>query len=157
MKPVMIKNFYPSLAVVCVSVFFMTSCRTPKDLEYREFKNLNVEKIGFGASVLKVDLVYYNPNNFGLQLKTTDLDIYVDNNFLGHSSQDYQITIPKRGEFTLPVQVEVDMKNVMKNVMATLLGKEVLIRVEGKVKIGKANVYKSFPVKYESVQKFTLF
>ena len=151
------KRYLPLLTVIISYLFFMSSCRTPKDLEYREFKNLAVEKVGFGASTLKVDLVYYNPNNFGLQLKTTDLDIYVDNNFLGHSSQDYQISIPKRGEFTLPVQVEVDMKNVMKNVLATFLGKEVLIRVEGKVKIGKANVYKSFPVKYESVQKFSLF
>jgi LEA14-like dessication related protein len=146
-----------SFAAIAALLFSLSSCRAPKDLEYRDFKNLSVPKIGFGSTVLKVDLVYYNPNNFGLQLKTTDLDIYVDNNFFGHSSQDYQISIPKRGEFTLPIEVQVDMKNAFRNVLGTLLGKEVLVRVEGRVKIGKANVFKSFPVKYESVQKFNIY
>ena len=138
-------------------VIFTTSCQAPKDLVYRDFKNLKLEKVGFAATTLKVDLVYYNPNNFGLQLKYTDLDIYVNSNYLGHSSQDYQITIPRLSEFTMPLAIEVDMKNLMKNAFPTLLGKEVLIKVTGTVKLGKANVYKTFPVNYESVQIFSAF
>ncbi|MBK7122303.1 MAG: LEA type 2 family protein [Chitinophagaceae bacterium] len=91
-------------------VIFATACQAPKELVYRDFKNLKVEKVGFAATTLKLDLIYYNPNNFGMQLKYTDLDIYIDNNLLGHSSQDYQITIPKLSEFTMPLQIEVDMK-----------------------------------------------
>lgn len=151
------RKHLPFLSLALASLFMLSSCQSPKDLVYRDFKNLSVPKIGFGNTVLKVDLVYYNPNNFGLQLKTTELDIYVDNTYFGHSSQDFQVSIPKRAEFTLPIEVQVDMKNALKNVLGTLLGKEVLIRVEGKVKIGKANVFKSFPVNYESVQKFTIF
>lgn len=113
--------------------------------------------MGFAATTLKVDLVYYNPNNFGLQLKYTDLDIYVNNNYLGHSSQDYQITIPRLSEFTMPLAIEVDMKNLLKNAFPTLLGKEVLVKVTGTVKLGKANVFKTFPVNYEGVQIFSTF
>ena len=138
-------------------VIFTTSCQAPKDLVYRDFKNLKLEKVGFAATTLKVDLVYYNPNNFGLQLKYTDLDIYVNSNYLGHSSQDYQITIPRLAEFTMPLAIEVDMKNLLKNAFPTLLGKEVLIKVTGTVKLGKANVYKTFPVNYEGVQIFSAF
>ncbi|HMK05619.1 MAG TPA: LEA type 2 family protein [Ferruginibacter sp.] len=138
-------------------IFFLSSCRAPKELEYRDFKNLKVEKIGAASSMIKLDLVYYNPNNFGLQLKLTDLDIYVDNNYLGHSLQEYQIHIPKRGEFTLPVQVEVEMKNLLKNALSTFLGKDVTLKVTGKVTLGKANVYKIFPVNYEGVHKFSLY
>jgi LEA14-like dessication related protein len=138
-------------------IIFATSCQAPKELVYRDFKNLKVEKVGFAATTLKVDLVYYNPNNFGLQLKYTDLDIYVDNNYLGHSSQDYQITIPRLAEFTMPLAIEVDMQNLLKNALPTLLGKEVMVKVTGKVKLGKANVYKTFPVSYEGLQKFAIF
>ncbi len=137
--------------------FLATSCQSPKELVYRDFKNVKVEKAGFAATTLKVDLIYYNPNNFGLQLKYTDLDIFVDNNYLGHSSQDYQITIPKLAEFTLPIQIEVDMKNLLKNSLSSLLGKEVLVKITGTVKLGKANVYKTFPVNYEGLQKFSAF
>ena len=140
-----------------MTVFLATSCQAPKELVYRDFKNLKVDKIGFGATTLKVDLIYYNPNNFGLQLKYTDLDIYIDNNLLGHSSQDYQITIPRLAEFTMPLAIEVDMKNMLKNALPSLLGKNVMVKVTGTVKLGKANVYKTFPVNYEGVQNFSAF
>lgn len=143
--------------VVLLAIIFTSSCQSPKELVYRDFKNLKVDKVGFGSTTLKVDLIYYNPNNFGLQLKYTDLDIYINNNLLGHSAQDYQITIPKRGEFTLPLAIEVDMKNMLKNALPTLLGKDVMVKITGTVKLGKANVYKTFPVNYEGVQNFSTF
>ena len=104
--------FYPIISSVLLTIG--TSCQAPKELVYRDFKNLKVEKAGFSSTTLKLDLVYYNPNNFGLQLKYTDLDIYVDSNYLGHSSQDYQITIPRLSEFTLPLQIDVAMENLIK-------------------------------------------
>jgi len=148
-------RLYP-MAIILISVL-ATACQSPKELVYRDFKNVKVEKAGFAATTLKVDLIYYNPNNFGLQLKYTDLDIYVDNNYLGHSSQDYQITIPKLAEFTLPLAIDVDMKNLLKNSLSSLLGKEVMVKITGTVKLGKANVYKTFPVNYEGLQKFSAF
>lgn len=80
----------------------MSSCREPKELEYRDFKNLSSEKLSFSSSTFKLDLIYYNPNNFGLQLKRTDLDIFIDSNYLGHTEQDYQIDIPKEGNLLYP-------------------------------------------------------
>ncbi len=150
-----------SASLLCIILFgmlvFMSSCREPKDLEFREFKNLSVEKIGFVSSNLTVDLIYYNPNNFGLELNRTDLDIYLDSNFLGHSSQDFQVAIPKRDLFTVPLKVELDMKNLLKNGLSSLFKREVSIRILGKVKVGKAGVFKSFPVDYTTVQNIELF
>ena len=148
-------TFY--LLPLSLLIFLTTSCQAPKELVYRDFKNLKVEKAGFSSTTLKLDLVYYNPNNFGLQLKYTDLDIYVDSNYLGHSSQDYQITIPRLSEFTLPLQIDVAMENLIKNALPALLGKEVMLKVTGSVKLGKANVYKTFPVNYEGLQRFSVF
>ena len=133
------------------------SCSTPKDLVYKDFKNLSVDKMGFGASAIKMDLIYYNPNNFGLQLKRTDLDFYINWNFLGHSSQLLQITIPKRADFELPLQVDVDMKNIYKNAFTSLFSEEVTVKVTGRVTVGKANVFKSFPVDYEGKHRFSIF
>ena len=152
------KNTYLLYPFVFIIIFISaTSCQAPKDLIYREFKNMKIEKVGFASTTLKLDLIYYNPNNYGLQLKYTDLDIFLDNTYLGHSSQDYQISIPKLTEFSIPLSIEVDMKNLLKNALPTLFGKEVLVKVTGTVKLGKANVYKSFPVLYEGMQKFSVF
>ena len=116
-----------------------------------------MEKLGFSEANLKVDLVYYNPNNFGLELNRTDLDIYIDSNYLGHSSQDLQVAIPKRDVFTIPLKVDLDMKNLLKNGIIGLLNKQVNIRLLGKVKVGKGGVFKIFNVDYQTVQNLSLF
>jgi LEA14-like dessication related protein len=134
-----------------------TSCSTPKELEYRDFRNFSIDKMGFSATSIRMDVVYYNPNNFGLQLKSTDLDVYLDNNYLGHTVQEQFVSIPSREEFTVPIKMDVDMKNLLKNGFATLLSNEVNIKVTGSVKVGKGRLFKSFPVNYEGRQKFALF
>jgi hypothetical protein len=49
------------------------------------------------------------------------------------------------------------MQNIYKNAWNTLTGKEVLLRLTGKLKIGKANVFMSLPVNYETKETFSIF
>lgn len=147
-------RYYWILPVGIMLLF--VSCKEPKELEYRDFKNLSTEKIGFSRSTIKLDLVYFNPNNFGLELKRTDLDIFINGTYLGHTAQEHQIHIPRKGVFDLPLLIEVDMKNAYKNALPALFGQEVMVKVTGTVKLGKANIYKSFPVNYEGKQQFSL-
>jgi len=145
------------LLLFCILTLVLPACREPKSLEFKEFKNLSIDKLSFAGAALKVDLVYYNPNNFSLQLNRTDLDIFIDSTFLGHSSQDIQVAIPKRDVFTIPLKLDLDVKNLLKNGITSLLNKNVSVRVLGSVKVGKAGIYKSFPVDYTSIQNFSLF
>ena len=141
------------MLVLLLSIL-MTGCRIPKEFVYRDFKNFKLDNVGFASTKVKVDLVYYNPNNFGLQLKSTDLDVFIDGNYLGHTTQEFQIGISKLKDFTIPLAIDVDMKNVFKNGFATLFNKKVTVKVTGKVKVGKANVFRSFPVNYEGRHTF---
>lgn len=151
------KSNHPTLSNSIILTILLISCSTPKELEYRDFKNFTIDKLGFSATTIKMDLVYYNPNNFGLQLKTTELDIFLDNNYLGHSIQEQFVSIPRREDFAIPVKIDVDMKNLLKNGFATLLRNEVMVKVTGTVTVGKANIFKKFPVNYEGRQQFTIF
>jgi hypothetical protein len=49
------------------------------------------------------------------------------------------------------------MQSIFKNAWNTLIGKEVVVRLAGKVKVGKANVFMNFPVNYESKERFSFF
>ncbi len=149
-------NFKAIFAFLIVTTF-MTSCRTPKDLEFREFNGVKLDRLGFSASSLSVNLVYYNPNNFGLELNRTELDIFVDSVYLGHSSQILQVPIPKRDIFTVPLKIDLDMKNLLKNSLVSLFNKEVAIRTVGNVKVGKAGIYKNVKVDYSTRQQLSLF
>jgi LEA14-like dessication related protein len=145
------------IALYFLLVVAFLSCSSPKALEYQTYHNFKIDNLGFNNSSISLDLEYYNPNNFGMQLKNTDLDIFVNGNLLGHSYTDSLMRIPRRDTFNIPVKFNVDMQNVFKNVWNTLIGKEVLIRLSGKVRVGKANVFMSLPVEYESKQTFSLF
>jgi len=138
-------------------IMTILSCSSPKDLEYKTYHNFSIQKLGFNSTTIKLDLEYYNPNNFGMQLKNSDLDIFIDGNLLGHSSFDTLITIPRRNTFILPIKFDVDMQNIYKNAWSALTGKEVTVKLTGKLKIGKANVFMSLPVNYETKETFSMF
>ena len=138
-------------------IMALLSCSSPKALEYKTYHNFSINSLGYNKSSISLDLEYFNPNNFGMQLRKTDLDIFVNGNLLGHTSLDTLISIPRRDTFSIPIKFDVDMQNAFKNAWNTLLGKDVLIRLSGKVKVGKGNVFMSFPVEYETKQTFSIF
>ena len=146
-----------TLPIFLAVTILLNSCSAPKELEYREFRNFSVQKIGFASSSIKMDMIYYNPNGFGLQLKRTELDVFVNAVLLGHTTQEYQITIPKKEQFIIPITMEVDMKNLLKNSLTSVFNKEVNVKVTGSIKVGKANVFISFPVNYEGIQAVDFF
>ncbi len=133
------------------------ACSPPRALEYREFRNFRIESLGFSNSSVKMDMIYFNPNPFGLQLKRCDLDIYINDVYLGRTSQEYQVQIERKADVSIPIQLSVDMRNLFKNSLNVLFRNSVRLKVTGTVKIGKANVFMSFPVKYEEQQTFSLF
>lgn len=133
------------------------SCSSPKALEYVTFKDFSVDKLGFNKSTIGMVVEVHNPNNYGLQLRKSDIDIFVNGNLLGHSQTDSLINIKRNSNFFMPLKFDLNMQNAFKNAFNTLLGKEVLIRCTGKIKVGKGNVFMSFPINFESKQTFSLW
>ena len=145
------------LLYITLLTLLLASCTVPKPFEYRNFKNFTIQKAGFASSTIKMDLVYFNPNNFGLTLKTTDIDIFINDVFLGHTTQQYQILIPRKEEFSMPVSIDLDMKNILRNGVNALFSNEVKLKITGSLRVGKANTFISFPIRYEGNQQFSLF
>ena len=143
------------LATVLVWIVF-TACKKPQGFDYRGVKNIQLQKLGFDNSKLSMELVYFNPNNFGVRLKKVDCDIFVDNNFLGKYTLDTSLYIDKKSEFVLPSYMNVEMKNIYKNVFNVLFSKEITVKLKGITKVGKSGVYLTIPINYETKQKFTL-
>src|SRR4030095_102537 len=56
--------------------------------EYRGIQNVRLINLGPLQSTAGVDLVYYNPNDFGVQVATARGDIYIDNNYFGRFELD---------------------------------------------------------------------
>jgi LEA14-like dessication related protein len=140
--------------LVALSLF---ACSKPQGFDYRDIRNFKVEKLGFEKSTISMDLVYYNPNNFGVQLRKVDCDVYIDEKYLGKYQLDTLMSIPRKAEFVLPSRMEVDMKNIFKNTFSVIFGKEVLVKVKGTTRVGKGSIFLNVPVNYEGRHKFEVF
>jgi LEA14-like dessication related protein len=131
----------------------IVACGKPKPPEYIDFENVRVQKLGLTESKVGVDVKFYNPNPFNIQLKSADFDVFFNDKFIGHSTLDTLIRIPKLDTFYLPVDMKVNIKDLMKNAVQLLLNPEVAIKVKGGAKVGKGGIFKNFPVDYEGKQR----
>ena len=142
------------LTLLCIII--LSSCQKPQAFDYRAVKNVKLEKLGFEKSTLCMDLVYYNPNNFGVDLRKVDCDIYIDNHYLGKYKLDTLMHIQRKAEFVLPSSIQVDMQSIFKNVLTVLFNKEVLVNVKGTTRVGKAGFFKTIPFNYQARHKIDL-
>lgn len=147
----------PSFALLFGSMLALAACSKPKDLQYVDFQNLKVEEWGFDKSKVKVDLRYYNPNRFDLQLKEADVNIFINNELAGHGILDSLITLPARDTFAFPLIFETDMQNLIKNTWHAGLQNEVTLKIVGKCKLGRTGIFFPFPIHYESREKLPIF
>lgn len=134
-------------------LLFMVSFPFIKEPEFIDARNFGLRSAGLKTSTVYADLIYYNPNNLGLQMKKAELDVYVDDRFLGHSLLDTLITIPKKDTFSFPVMLEVEMKNIFPNAFAMLMKEEIELRIEGTAKVGKGGLFLNVPVKYRGMHR----
>ena len=148
------------LSIISVSLIVLASCggnNNVQEPEYRDIRNIRLINLGPLESTAGVDLVYYNPNNFGVQVATARGDIYIDNNFFGRFDLDQKVQVRKRSEFILPAVVKVDMVGAVKNQRELYKKKEALVRIEGTATVKKAGFSKVVPIKYERMENIERF
>ncbi|HEX8356324.1 MAG TPA: LEA type 2 family protein, partial [Segetibacter sp.] len=116
-----------------------------------------LENVGADKARVSMDLVYFNPNNYGVNLKNVNCDIFLDSSFVGKFVLDTMMRIPKNSEFTVPAKMDVDVKNIFKNSLNLLFNKDVKIAAKGSTKVGKGGLYVTIPFNYEGKHKLNLF
>ena len=83
--------------------------------EYRDLRNLKLETISSQKTQISMNLIYYNPNKFGINLKNVNCDIFVDSMYIGKFKLDTMMHIERSSEFSLPARFEVSFANILKN------------------------------------------
>jgi len=142
------------LSILSICLVVLSSCGTNnvKEPEYRDIRNIRLISLGPLQSTAGVDLVYYNPNKFGVQLETARGDIYIDSSYFGQFELNEKVQVKKKSEFILPATVKVDMISAIKNQRDLLQKKEALVRVQGTAMVKKAGFAKEIPISYEHME-----
>src|SRR5205085_10046285 len=103
-------RFYKMRLISALVLFIVSiiACNKPQSFEYRGMQNLKVDSIGLVSSKITLELVYFNPNNFGVDLRNVSCDVYINHNYLGKYNLDTLMHIAKRSEFLIASSMQVD-------------------------------------------------
>ena len=133
------------------------ACSSIKEPEYRDIKDIRIMNISMLESSAAIDMVYYNPNGFGVILSEASGDVFVDSAFLGKFSMDTEVKVPKHSEFLVPGILKIDMIAALKNGQGILSKKEALVKINGSAKVKKAGVSVNVPIRFEGMQNIEKF
>lgn len=144
------------LAALLITIITATACKKPAGFEYRGINNVKLENMSMGRSTVLLNMVYYNPNSFGVNLKHVECDVYVDTGYIGRYVLDTVMHIDRKAEFTIPTRMDVDMRSLLKGGMSALFGNDVQITVKGKTRVGKGGIFVNVPFDFTGKYKIPL-
>lgn len=126
-------------------------------MEYRAIKNVSIRSILSPAPTVSLDLVYFNPNRFGMDVRRLDCDVFVGGNLAGHLIMDTLLRIPANAESTLPASMSIDVRNVLSQSVNAFFNNEITLTIKGTTRVGKGGIFFTIPVNYTGKHKLNLF
>ncbi len=133
----------------------INSCTKPQDLQFIDVQNIRMINLGLTESTVGLDVRFYNPNKQQVKLKDVNTKVYANSAYLGTTSMDSTVTVPRRDTFAIPLTMKIPTLTAIGKLMQGLQDSTVDIKVEGSVKMGKAGVFLNYPIRYESRQKLS--
>jgi LEA14-like dessication related protein len=149
----MVKTFR-NLFAVLASVLILGSIQCNNPVQAPTFVKVKDTKVsGFSITNAKAKmsatLVFNNPNAFGVKAKDANLKLYIEDTYVGDVMQAAAIDVPAKSEFNLPILADFDLKKSLGSMMGLLGKKQLKYKIDGTIRVGKADVFVSVPVKVE--------
>ena len=145
-----VKSYMKRMAVLFAGLLLLTaSCAKPKGFHYLGFEQVKILNWGFKESVVGFQVKLFNPNNYGMQLRQANVDIHLNGTYLGHSDFDTLLPIPRNDTFYVPVKMTVETSSAIQGLMASARDTAVIIKIDGKARIGKGGMFFNYPIRYE--------
>jgi LEA14-like dessication related protein len=141
-------HIHIALIIFCLALF---SCANPKSLVYQDVKNFSILTLSLQPDI-GMDIQFYNPNSFGVTLKDANIDLYINDKFIGKGTLQKTFHVPAADTFLLPVKLKADLSGLFAHAYSLLANREVKVRLEGSVKSGKG-VFITIPIHYEGTKK----
>lgn len=147
------------ISTLALAIIVLSSCGTAnvKEPEYRDIREVRLIEVGLLQSTAGIDLVYYNPNKFGVTLTEARGDVYIDDHWLGRFDLEETVNVKSHSEFTVPALVKIDMIGAIKNQRDIFKKKEAMVRIDGIATVRKAGFSKEIPIRYQSMQNIEKF
>lgn len=139
----------PALATCLLA---LTSCLSYKQVELVDVTNVSVEKMDAKGIALRVNALIENPNGYRIHVLDPDVDLYLNDKFIGKGVLDSALVLDKRSTqlHSVPLHAELEGGSLMMLLLSGVLnGNEFKLGAKGTV-VGKAGfIRKRFPFEME--------
>ena len=137
------------LSLLGLALIFFQCQKPDQDIVLRRIKDVVVD--ANTDPTLKANAIFFNPNKVRGKLKEINVQIFVNGKKTGHVDQKLHTVIPSQGEFTVPIEVNLAMKELgfMDTIFGLLGGKKFDVKYEGFLKLSYHGVPIKVPVDYK--------
>ena len=81
--------------------FYLPSCNSFKEPDFKRIDNINLDKLGVKESTLSLNLYYFNPNNSKLKLKEVQGKAWLDGNAVAANFKNVNLLLGNNTEFAV--------------------------------------------------------
>ncbi|MGV3638390.1 MAG: LEA type 2 family protein [Flavobacteriales bacterium] len=129
-----------------------TSCTTYEQVELKDITNIQVDRMDAKGIAVRVNALVHNPNNYRIQVLDPDVDLYVNDKFIGKGILDSTLILEKNSTnvYTVPMHAELQGGALLMVLMSGVFnGNQVKLAAKGTV-VGKVGLLrKRFPFEFE--------
>ena len=133
------------------------ACSQPQEPIYKGFEGLKANTISTKRITLSGEAVYHNPNAFGGEVVSTDIQVIVNDVPAATIQQEVSIPVPATAEFRLPLTCNVSPKEIYENdrngalggIINAVLTRKVDVQYKGEIVVKIAGINFSTPIDYE--------
>lgn len=139
-------------ALLLTLLLSLSSCLSYKQVELVDVTNIQVDRMDAKGIALRVDALVHNPNNYRIQVLDPDVDLFVNDKFIGKGILDTALVLSKnsRQVYSIPLHAELQGGALLMVLMSGVFGgNEVKLAAKGTV-VGKVGLLrKRFPFVFE--------
>jgi LEA14-like dessication related protein len=136
------------LVILSVAILLI-SCGKIEDPQFKKIENFKIKKLGLQETTIGFNATYHNPNGFGVAVKEALLDVYLDSVYLGKFNQPQEVAVQRNADFSIPLEGRISLMDALNANVTSLIGKEVLVKANGTIKIGKAGAFITKAINYQ--------
>jgi len=143
------------------SVCLICACSKPEQPTFKKLENIKFNSLSIRKPYsvkLDANAIFYNPNNLGAQIKSTDFDLFINGIKTTHIKQDVSVKMPAQSDFTFPITGTIPLREVfkdlkLKDILQTM---KIKYQIVGYLTIELAGVPIKVPFDYEGEESLGL-
>lgn len=143
-------------ALVLGVIFLAAGCAPKEPVVLREVQIIQVTPGKDGNPILRANAIFHNPNKASMKIRQIDLEIMLDSKRVAVIDQQMDSMIKGRADFTLPLEVQLQLKDVglLDTILSLFGGKRYEVQFVGNLKVRVSGFPVKIPINYKDQIKF---